>query len=598
MDPSKKNGVDLNIPVVVDKIPRKETRYHLMALVTFLSLSVIFFFPILFHPYSILFGGYGDCQATIAGMWAKINGHINGASISLYSAPFGIPNINGGVQPLFEWLTATFAKWGGGEISGYNILVFLSLPVTAFSTYVFLYCYVKDHFAAFVGGTLFGFCPAAVLHASAGHLTYSINFMLPVFLSAIFYHWGHHRFSSSLFIGLSYSVLTLLSIYWGYFALFLGIYLFVVDVVYLRKNFTKTMTSYLPGVLMAGLVLGVVLFPHIHSQLTADPRILAESGRIRRFIELATLSARPWDYILPPATHPLWGRWSNPLALRLVHGSNIIEQTLYLGLVPIFLLFVGVRLARNKSFSEERHKLFLVFIGGSVVMLILSAPPYVPIGPIKVPLPSYLLYPIFPMFRAYARSGIFVNLLLSCAAAVVLSQIKFIYPFLKKKVALLFIWSFLIFDYWSISPDLFASVAPPGVYQWLKNQPGDFIVAEYPMIPYNEAAYYQYPFWQRIHGKRMVNGALPQCREAWKIYNAIQDFSRPGVVEILRNCGVKYVIVHPLLYKEGPIPSPIKRFFPAHFSQARYGDGHPPNTKSLGEPIGVFGRDTVYRLFS
>lgn len=566
------------------------------ALFLFLGLSFVFFHPLLLHPFSILFGGYGDCQATVAGMWAKINGHLNSPIISLYSAPFGIPNTDGGIQPLYEFLTYFFAKWGGGEISGYNLLVFLSFPLTAFLTYDFLFRLLKDPFAAFVGGTLFGFCPAAVLHASAGHLAFSINWMVPIFLWSLIYHRRCHRFHSALFIGGAYAILTLLSLYWGYFALFLGIYMGISDLVSYQGNKWKGGWSYVPGVLLAVIILGIFLYPHILAQLTTDPRVLVESGKVRRFVELATLSARPWDYLLPPVTHPLWGRWTNPLALRWVHGSNIIEQTLYLGLVPIVLFFVGIQLARKNLFSGEHQHLFFTFVGGSIVMVILSAPPYIPLGPMKIPLPSYFLYPLFPMFRAYARSGVFVGFLLSCAAAVVLSQLRRISPILKKKGVLLLIWSFVVFDIWSISPDLFSSIQVPRVYDWLKNQPGDFIVAEYPMIPYNEAAYYQYPFWQRIHGKRLVNGALPQYKEAWSLYQDIQDLSKPEVVPILQKCGVKFVIVHPLLYEEGPIPTPIKRFFPAHFSQAKYGSGRPPDLSSLGEPFRVFGQDRVYRL--
>lgn len=569
--------------------------FHGMALVTFLGLSCFFFSPILFDPHSILFGGSGDCQATVAGIWATINGYVKGPSIPLYSAPFGIPSVNGGIQPLFEWITVVFAHLGG-EISGYNFLIILSFPLTALTTYFFLFYYLRDPFSAFVGGTAFGFCSGAILHASAGHLTYSINFMLPLFLWALLYHHLKHHFLSSLLVGATYSILTLLSIYWGYFALFLGLYLAVFDLICHRKKIVTTSMSYLPGVLLAGVAIGYFLFPHICSQLTSDSDTLAKSGRVRSLVELATLSARPWDYVLPPVTHPFWGKWTNPLALRLVHGSNVIEQTLYLGVVPICLLFVGVWMAKNNVFSKDRNRLFLLFVGGALTMLILSAPPYIPIGANRIPLLSYFLHPIFPMFRAYARSGIFVCLFLSCSAAVVLTQLRSNGMLLQKKVVLFLITVLLIFDGWCVSPDLFTKVSTPEVYEWLKNQPGDFIIAAYPMSPYNEASYYQYPFWQRVHRKRMVNGALPQCKEAWQMFNDVQDLSRQQTVEILRKHGVKYVIVHPLLYEEGPIPLPIKRFYPAHFSEAKYGPCPSPENSFLGQPYRVFGRDRIYRL--
>src|SRR5262249_41669581 len=47
---------------------------------------------------------------------------------------------------------------------------------------------------------------------------------------------------------------------------------------------------------------------------------------------------------------------------------------------------------------------------------------------------------------------------------------------------------------------------PPPVYRWLASQPGDFAALELPT--YYGSADASYQFWQTVHWKRIVNGAV------------------------------------------------------------------------------------------
>jgi hypothetical protein len=118
------------------------------------------------------------------------------------------------------------------------------------------------------------------------------------------------------------------------------------------------------------------------------------------------------------------------------------------------------------------------------------------------------------------------------------------------------------------------------------------------MMPGDEIAFYRYLFWQRIHGKRMVNGAVAYNKPAWALYEKINDLSLPESVKVLRKAGVTYVVVHNDFYAEGRIPYLIKRYFPPDVSKEVYNGGKPPQNPLLNQPFQRFGGDVVYRLES
>jgi hypothetical protein len=196
------------------------------------------------------------------------------------------------------------------------------------------------------------------------------------------------------------------------------------------------------------------------------------------------------------------------------------------------------------------------------------------------------------MFRVYARFGILVNLFIACAAAVVLT---YLYSRMRRAwyyamVAILL--PVLVFEYWSVPPGHALSVdRPPAVYQWLARETGDVIIAEYPMIRYDEPASYTYPFWQRIHKKRLVNGALPDNARAWALSEQVSDLASSQTPSLLKSAGVKYVIVHKTMYWDGPIPGPLKRYYSSE--RAELGAGEVPPIRAPFKLFKTFGSDIV-----
>lgn len=88
----------------------------------------------------------------------------------------------------------------------------------------------------------------------------------------------------------------------------------------------------------------------------------------------------------------------------------------------------------------------------------------------------------------------------------------------------------------------------PPEYQWLAKQPGNFIIAEYPMIPeiysanpFNVSDPY-YIFYQQFHEKRLFNGAWNGIGKTVEQY--VSNLSNPQTPSILAWYNVSLVIVH------------------------------------------------------
>jgi hypothetical protein len=552
--------------------------------------------PIVAHPGSVLLGGWGDVQGVVWAIWARARGLFESSTISMFGAPYGVPNSGVGLQPIYEFLLRVVSKWFG-EVAGFNLLVFVSFPVTAYATFLFLARLIGDRPAAFLGGLIFGFCPAAVFHAAAGHLTFALNLFLPAFLAALFFNRDRRSLFSSALLGMSYAMLTLTCLYWGYYSLFIGCFFFAFDFWTSERGMrSMAVRSYLPAVILSGGILICVLYPALHLQVTAGTETLHKMGRIRDPYALVVYSARFREYFLPPSTHPVFGRWAASILRAHLHESNVFEQTLYLGLIPIALCLVGFVLASRGDLPPSRRTYFLFFTGGVAWMAFVSAPPFFRVESHRLPTLSYFMYRLAPMFRVYSRAGLIAVLFLAGAVAVVVAHLRSRLRKPWNDVLVVGSSLFLVFEYWCVPPGFFQKLETPPVYQWLARQPGDIIIAEYPMWVGDELPQSTYLFWQRAHGKRMVNGAIPSSGQAWDLSESVRDLSNPAVVGRLKEAGVSYVIVHGKGYSEGRIPAALKPYFPSAMADVPYDDGKPPVNALLPSPGMRFGSDVVYRL--
>ncbi|MCC7201189.1 MAG: hypothetical protein IT393_00760 [Nitrospirae bacterium] len=101
----------------------------------------------------------------------------------------------------------------------------------------------------------------------------------------------------------------------------------------------------------------------------------------------------------------------------------------------------------------------------------------------------------------------------------------------------------------------------PGVYKWLANQKGDFAILELPLPGQTTDLWKetQYMYYSIYHWKRLVNGYSGYFPPSYNyLYSeGMKDFPSDASIGLLRQLGIKYIILHSAAY--GNDWEPIKR---------------------------------------
>jgi len=566
------------------------------AFAVYFCFSVFLTWPLVLAPGSVLLGGPGDAAGTVWTLWS---GFISTSATNMLGAPYGFVLPRTFSQPVADFLMTSMASLFGA-VPGYNLLVLASFPLTALAAFLCLRSLVKNGLAAFFGGLVFGFAPPALAHGAGGHLNFSLNIFVPLLVLALIRNGEKRTFLSAALVGAAFALVTLTSIYMGYFCAFACLAFAAFDLFIWKRSgqvffLNRAILNYLVVAFFAALFILPFEYKALVEMFSGSRTQLVQTGRVRDLGALVVYSVRMWEYFLPSIDHPVLGRIFEGFIGTHLHGSNTTEQTLYLGLAPLGLFFAGLGLFFRNKFSPERRFYFLFFAIAAAFMVIMSFPPYIPLGPVKIPLIGYFTHKIAPMFRVYSRFGILVNFFVACGAAVTLAHLAGVMSKTRFYALAGALTALLLFEYRGIPHNYGMQVKPPPpVYEWLAAEPGDFIVAEYPMMPNDEAGFYTYMLWQTFHHKRLVNGTSPILKESWDFFQKVNYPSDLKTLEILRKAGVKYLIVHPELYAS--IPPELTKHFSKDRTEKTYNNNVPPPVLKKLKPYKVFGQVSVYKL--
>jgi len=273
---------------------------------------------------------------------------------------------------------------------------------------------------------------------------------------------------------------------------------------------------------------------------------------------LFSQTARILSYLIPSSANPILGGLAKSLEGSFLYGRGPIEQTLYLGWIPIMLVWFAWR-NRQRAYTDYQQEqfsdsyytkmFFFLTIGG----ILFSFPPYLNLGIFKIYFPSFFMYKLFPMFRAYARFGLIAIMSVSVLAGI---GLKYLLSNKTPKRAIAItsiVVCLILFEFNNIPPFRVTEINNvPAVYKWLVQQKGDFIIAEYPIRVGDRSEGYvnlDYLLYQRYHEKSLVNGAKPGT-DAFVLKQRIVNILNPETPAILSSLGVKYVLVHAEEYKQ------------------------------------------------
>jgi len=563
----------------------------------FLLVTFIFLLPLLFQMGSAVYGLPGDTWGNLWWHWWRDYArehNLDYTRISLVNAPFGLNTTGYPFQVLWTSVYDTLYRAAGPYLYR-NILTILSFFLSALFTYMLVHYLTGNRLAGAVSGVVFALSPYHLFHAYQ-HLELSNIQWIPLFALSLVklvnevegYSSWKKLLKNTAFCATAYTLVTFENYYYGYFVaiftlVFLSIYLIYRSSWKLPYYNGKKIAIALAITL---LLVTVMVLPFIYDYVktfAAQPGgIPTEKPSVyyRQYPQLSFFGAKIRDYYLPPVDHPLWGGVTERIVSKFRDFDNLFENTLYLGYIPLLLTILALlRLWQGRRWlkrpkravhppNQNLHRWTLIFTLVTLVMVIFSAPPVSRVFGISVKFPSYFLHKVFPMFRVYARFGILTMLCVAVLAGIgltyLLQRIKTAH---HKSIFIAILIGVIMLEFANFPP--YRTTRDPEVpefYRWLTSQPSDVIIAEYPMLIFEVPLTYQYLSYQKLHQKRLLNGAI-----SGSVYDSLRkelvDISRPETVRALAGLGVKYLLIHKDRYLEGPIPRPLQRYYNTRYRE-------------------------------
>jgi len=453
--------------------------------------------------------------------------------------PIGNPNPNHillPTQPFLDFESQLLTRLFG-VTSAYNLIIILSFVLTFLAGYLLANKLFKNKLAAVFSAAIITFLPYRIAQtkvhislASTHWLIFSLYFLIAL--------WKKPNFKNSLLLAIFSAVTLLDNFQYGFFlAAIAGVFLLYSLFWSLAAKKTKLWSRFL----LWGAVAAAITFA---LAVLFDPIIIKgpqNMGPTRDTSELTVYSAHGFYYLLPSPELKFFSEFKAQRFQYLLDTlkTNTIEQTLYLGWIPLILALAS--LAGVKKIKEKFWYVFVwvLFLTGAFF----SFAPTITLGPFKINTPAFYIFKVLPQIRVYSRfgflSGVAIALLAGYFLAGLSAKIK------NKSATYLFAFSLLILSLICFCPATvsFQNVNQiPNIYDNLKKLPVGPLV-EYPLLPADEPLSYDYLVAQIKHHFSLVYGATP-ASEGDKLRRELLDPSSAQTITRLKELGVKYIIVH------------------------------------------------------
>ena len=535
---------------------------NIMILLFVILLVVFMTFPLVLKITTHLpgFSSTDEIYGTIWDSWRiKYSwcNHLSFKNTDFISYPFGLNLFSSGYAScLYLGILYSLSIFTTPVLT-YNLQIICNFLLGFLITYALIRYITRSMAGSLLGAVAFGFSPYQFVR-SWQHISLTYNYLIPLSCLAIimlcekphnrqaFFLCGAVLLAFSLDYAISFFTVFALAAFFAYSVFFNWKKFFAGGInqdkyfIFIKKFFVV--------VAIAAVVSFPQFFPVIKNRILYYSRSPASAFNPyhRSFNDLFAQSARPLSYLLPTIVHPVFGKFTEQFVGTELYGDSFTEHTLYLGWVPLLLAFVAFRRWRKNRKSrttnnEDFYIGFFVFL--AVAAWLFSQPPWWDIFGFKIYMPSFFMYKILPMFRAYCRFGIVVMLAVAVLAGFGLKFVLERFKSRKTKTAMAALFCALVlFEFWNWPPYKVMDLSKvPAVYYWLKGQPKDIAVAEYPLD--SDSPNELYKFFQTVHEKKIINGTILGTY-ANKVAQEIRCLSESETAANLKWMGVKYVIVH------------------------------------------------------
>ena len=303
----------------------------------------------------------------------------------------------------------------------YNLQILMNLFLVAVFNYLLVYFLTNNRLCAIFSGIIFAFCPYIFVRAWQ-HLGETYLWMMPMVLLGVFILRENpsKKIKTFCVLGLALTTLNFNVVHYMIVALttFIAYLLFS----YLahrkrrKKNISNKDRKHLKNVFIISLLALLVVVPQFYpivkgTVLSKGTTPSAFNLYRRPFNDLFTQSAKPLSYVLPAAMHPVFGNFTKWFIGSPLYGVSYTEHTLYLGWIPLIFAFIAwkkwrkrkkAKAKKQETISTGNENFYIgFFVLLAIVAWLFSQPPYFTFPYFKIYMPSFFMYKLLPMFRAY-----------------------------------------------------------------------------------------------------------------------------------------------------------------------------------------------------
>jgi hypothetical protein len=368
-------------------------------------------------------------------------------------------------QPVTDVAGALFARVMS-PVAAYNALVLLSFPLAAAAAYLLGRHLALSSAGAALAAIAFAFSPFHLAHA-ASHVHIAQTQWLPLYLLALFRCLDEPTPKAVGLLAVATAAVTLSNFYGGLIA---AVITPVAIGAYWLAGSRTAARSTRRLVITIGSLLIIAGAGVMYAWSVAHAVVVDRAAFAFPRADLFRYSARWWSYFLPPVGHPVLGDTARRIWLDAGVGGGLLEQQVGLGwgIIALGLAAFWRRTARDRQPSAFGNVSIIAALAAAAFVCSLS--PERRIGPLTFVRPSGVLYAVAPMFRAYARFGVIVQLMAALLAGIGFDRLLHAGT-RRGKIACTALVLLAVGEYAVWPPSLWRDVLPTAAHRWVARQP-------------------------------------------------------------------------------------------------------------------------------
>lgn len=536
---------------------KQPIQHYLKAILAYFVIGLIITYPLVLHLTTQAYGLPGDGYGTLWSFWWNMTHGIQ------WTAP---------AQPTLlaaaKILTLAFS-----ETTTYNLLLLFGYPLAGIAIYLIVYNFTQDKAASFLAGFIYILGPYHI-YQSYVHLSLAMIAWLPLYLYALLLWLKDPQSWRAAVSGSLLAIVILDNYYYGYLAILVTVFFVVGLLIQCYRGKLSFWTALYQGVIALGVSL-IITSPFIVPSLFSGVTTSYE----RPIRELFVFRAEWWDFFVPAITHPVIGSIIRQTTSYALSGSNYFERTLYLGYMPLILAILGAWRTKKSWLTYFLLTLFLA----SIVMA--TAPDFL----------APALHKFFPTFRVYSRFGLLSLMVTAILAGIGIASLS---KGVRSWMLYLAIGLFIVVDFYPLYPSPMMQVnATRPAETLLAQQPtGKTIV--YPYASGDEVRTSEYLSDSRRFNQPLFNAVDPISQNE-TIREAMLDPNSPKALTLMKNLGIRYVLIRKDIYYEGRLPKVLLPFYDPDYPKylPAWNGGVPPDiTDPRATQLYSNDQESLYRI--